>query len=157
MRTRTGAVVPLLPGQRNANVEFDEEADFRTDREERKLDVGAPVDTWVAANSTWVNRMLWRPYPPLPNGQQGNDGRLFVEFLDLTYGYYDNIDAQTWVDFYNSSSKGRFVHDALWTIPFKKLRSGSRKVSRDMKDRREPKTAYAAQRTFRRGGKVIVR
>lgn len=157
MRTASGAVVPLLPSQRLIDVEFDPEAPYRSDREERKLDIAAPVDEWVAANSTWVNRMRWKPYPPLPNGQPSYDGRLWVEFLDLTLGYYDDINAQTWVDFFNSSSKGRFVHEVLWTIPYVMVRGRQRRVTPEMRGTREPRTDYGKLRTFRLGGRVIIR
>ena len=95
---------PPLPGQRNLD-RLGTGADYRSHRLTGITEVqGAPVNAWVDVVSTWVLRSRF-------DMQEGaSTGDWMVEFLDGSLVVYRNTTPDVWGDFFNSPSKGLFIH-----------------------------------------------
>lgn len=134
-----GAAPPPLPGDRPTDLPGSlAENPFQSDRERYGADIGAPVGRWVGVVSTNVNRIKFDPNYDM-EGQLTGDGTITVEFLSLAVYEYSDCPNAMWVDFVNSSSKGMFVYYRLRDWPSqRRVRDGSRPVTRTMKRARDP-------------------
>lgn len=70
---------------------------------------GLAPNIWYAPASTAIAGMMFQAY-----GDQAGKGNVWVRFRGGSKRYnYPNVPAQEFVNFYNASSKGRFVHNVL--------------------------------------------
>lgn len=110
---------------------------------------------WVAANSTWVNRMRFDPQFDF-DGDPTGQGTITIEFLDLSMFEYEGRSTADWLDILESSSKGRYAYYVIlkrrW--PYTQLKKASRtsREVHEIAEKRNPRTKKQKRRTFTVGG-----
>jgi hypothetical protein len=91
--------------------------------------IGAPLNAWWGASSTWILKFRCDP------DEMGKTGQVFVQFLSLAMVRYDNVPLQDWQLLVGAPSKGKWLYQAVitsptsWSHPYTILMPPSRKVT----------------------------
>lgn len=163
---------PMPGGYRERVGEFDQRADNarQLGRDSPLLLGGKMFGVWIAVNSTWANRLWFKPNETdavtrQPDGKlvmtsagPQSVGIMRIEFVSGAICRYDNYPAANFLDLASSSSKGRWILDQLKKkkVPYV-LESGPTRSKEEVKRlvaARQPVSAYQKRRFFNVGGKA---
>lgn len=101
-------------------------------------DIELRVNVWLDIESTWVNRTYFQ-CDTADSDEMPEFGDWFVEFLDLAIIVYPNTPTGIFHNFLQSPSHGVHLHVKCLEEGryYETLREAQRKVTKEMKDRRD--------------------
>lgn len=155
---------PLRPGERVGEYDQTPGVFRQHSRDVEFLTTGDVFDVWIAVNSTWLMKVMFKRYRkkdaggvPTTEYEPSGLGRMWIEFVSGAVCRYENFKANDYLDLVTSSSKGRYVYYQLKQTKYPYvLENGPTRSAAEIQrivKAREPQTQYQKRRYYNVAGK----